>query len=544
MNAFPILAWTLLLAAASVSAQEPVKVDFMETESHKIGPRSTIRSKTNVGRGQEGVDLEVITDQFGNVEEAQPIAGPPEFFDEAIQIELKRKFKPFEQNGVAVRAAFNDYVQILPPEQWLDKNVPFPEIKNWSTLKIRLERTPCLGGCPVYTVEIRGSGDVDFRGAYNVLMTGHHHGTISKQSLQNLVAAFRRANYLSLQDSYEATVSDVPTATSSIEFDGIQKSVVDTLGSEVGMPDAATKVEEAIDQFAGDEKWIKGNAQTGPSLLAEHWDFQSDSEENRELLANVTAFPDLVRLWTAKTPPPLGMTKKGTSPLIAAAAAGNFDLVKRLLTAQPDVESATMTCALGAAARSGNLPLAQYLISKGANPDGAFCLGRYSVLMNAALSGKPEMVEEILTYNPDVNAKDSQQGLTALTVALQRMPQGSNGQKIVQLLIRAGADVNIQDENQKDTPIFYACNSGNPEAVRLLIQAGADVNARNSGGQTVLMNCFASAAALKPLIEAGADLGLKDSEGKTAAESARAFGNIEKADLLDAAEKAQAKPHP
>jgi len=294
------LALTLLLVSTLASAQEPVKIDYAEMRSHEIGPYAPIHSDTKIDQSNDSVRLQVIVDELGNIEEATPTYGPEEFFDRAVKVERARKFKPFEQNGLPIRATFEDYVSIVPPEKWSDKIVPFPEIKDWHTLKIRLKRTPCYGLCPVYSLEIHGNGDTDFEGSYHVLITGHHHGTISRKSLEGLVATFRWANYLSLKDAYNWDVTDVPTFISSIEFDGIKKVVVDQVGAQVGMPDVTTKVEEAIDQFADTGKWIKGNAQTGPSLVAEHWDFQSTSEDNRKLFANVLALPDLVRLWTAK----------------------------------------------------------------------------------------------------------------------------------------------------------------------------------------------------------------------------------------------------
>ncbi len=55
---------------------------------------------------------------------------------------------------------------------------------------------------PAYSVEVRGDGQVLFDGKSNVLILGHHHASLSKQGVDNLVAAFRRADYFSLKDKY------------------------------------------------------------------------------------------------------------------------------------------------------------------------------------------------------------------------------------------------------------------------------------------------------------------------------------------------------
>jgi ankyrin repeat protein len=536
----PSLYLALLLLTGGVGySQQPIAVQSTEIWDHANGSPGVIHSKVPPQvPGEEAVTLHVIVDATGAVESAKAVAGPAQFFAEAEGIEERRTFEPFVRNGVAVRVAFSDYISIVPPEQWAETYVPFPEIKDWNSLRIKLKRTACYGSCPDYSVEVRGDGEVTFQGRSNVLIPGNHRGKISKQSLQELFKTFRRANYFSTRDEYAAMITDNPSYTTSVEFDGHSKSVHDYVGLRVGMPEAVKNVEDSIDRLAGTAKWIKGNEQTGAALVGEKWNFRADTEENRELFAKVVASgsPELTRLFVSKGAPTLSMTKDGDGALVNAAEKGDLELVQLMLGEQTNLPPALLSCALGAAAHSGNVELANFLIDKGADVNGPAC-GRYgkpTVLMRAAQTGKAEMVEMILDHHPDVNLKDSN-GATSLVYALEGPSENADTAKTLDLLIGAGADVNSRD-NQQQTPIFMACMGQHVEGLRALISAGADVNAKDRNGQTVLMTCFGNAA-LKVVIEGGADLTIRNQNGRTAAEESRQIGALDKAELLEAAMK-------
>jgi ankyrin repeat protein len=155
--------------------------------------------------------------------------------------------------------------------------------------------------------------------------------------------------------------------------------------------------------------------------------------------------------------------------------------------------------------------------------------------MDAVMSGKAEIVKEILDRHPEINVATETNGLTALSYLFFRSSDRGDTDKIFSLLLASGANVNSRDR-QGQTPIFYACENQHPEAVRLLAAAGADLNVKDRNGQTVLMSCFGSAG-LKAVIDAGADLTIRNPRGLTAAESARQMGALDEAELLETAMK-------
>jgi uncharacterized protein DUF6438 len=135
-------------------------------------------------------------------------------------------------------------------------HVPFPEIHDWNSLRVTLNRSGCYGRCPAYEVEIHGDGTVLYDGKANVKTKGRKVAKISHASLVKLVDVFREADYFSLAERYVSGVTDNPTFVSSISFDGLSKSVLDYVGRDVGMPSAVSDVEAAIDRLSGASKWI------------------------------------------------------------------------------------------------------------------------------------------------------------------------------------------------------------------------------------------------------------------------------------------------
>ncbi len=137
------------------------------------------------------------------------------------------------------------------------RSTDFPAIKNWNSLIITLSRTACFGKCPDYTVEVHGDGTVIFNGRRFVVHTGEYRARISRAAVRALVAKFRTADYFALADRYTARVTDLPTYTTSIAFDGHEKSVRDYGGQIIGAPFAVNEIENAIDEACNTAQWIK-----------------------------------------------------------------------------------------------------------------------------------------------------------------------------------------------------------------------------------------------------------------------------------------------
>ena len=135
--------------------------------------------------------------------------------------------------------------------------VPFPRIRDWNTLNISLVRTMCFGACPSYQVEILGDGTITWRGGRDVAVIGEASATIPKRDVRALYRAFRSADFFWLYDSYHAPITDLPTYTVTISYDGHVKAVEDYAGMSAGMPHSVSDLERLIDKTANTARWIK-----------------------------------------------------------------------------------------------------------------------------------------------------------------------------------------------------------------------------------------------------------------------------------------------
>lgn len=62
-------------------------------------------------------------------------------------------------------------------------------------LRVKLERTPCLGTCPAYTVVLSGDGRVEWIGHSNVAAIGRRQGRVTRSELEELSRRIDRARF-------------------------------------------------------------------------------------------------------------------------------------------------------------------------------------------------------------------------------------------------------------------------------------------------------------------------------------------------------------
>ena len=537
---------SILLASALCVTQNkpenrPVPVTIDEVREHLTGDPPLIRvglpERQSALLAMEGIGVRVTVDPAGNVVSAiadRSVSSDLQSRAEAVAKNLR--FRPFERDGHTVSVSFEDRVAVLPPELIPKIPVPFPIIRNWGSVRITLRRTGCFGTCPAYRVEIRGNGSVDYEGQSYVALTGTHHGSISKDTVAELVDAFRNANYYSLKNEYVWPATDLPTYETSIEIDGKLKEVKDYAGEQVGMPVSVSKLEAEIDRLADTESWIKGNENTVKSLTEEKWDFKSSGAA--ETLARVaqSGEPEVVSDLLAAGVPFDPDSKAAAMTLMQAGRRGDMSMLEALLDAGGSKNSKALDGALFAAASAGRPEAVRLLIANGASPNSDNPQGR-TLLMAAAGSGVPDVVQDVLSSNPDVNAHGAQGG-TALMEAVGQWHYGTerkevNRAEVVRILLERGADPNLQDDRGNTALIECAWDA---DAALALIRRGANVNMQNKDGLTALINSVSPDVA-RVLVDNGADLHLRNKEGKTALQEARQFNRPDKVAVLEAAQE-------
>lgn len=181
----------------------------------------------------------------------------------------------------------------------------------------------------------------------------------------------------------------------------------------------------------------------------------------------------------------------GTTALIYAAHQNDMDSVNLLLAAGANAKAANQyqVTALAEASSVGNSAMMEALLKAGADPSATSGEGE-TPLMTASRTGAVAGVKALLARGANVNAKDAYRGETALMFAV-----AENHADVAKLLIDAGADVNAKstfyDFNFRKvasggtqavyfrgglTPLLFAARQGAVEAAQVLLAAGADVN--------------------------------------------------------------------
>lgn len=155
-------------------------------------------------------------------------------------------------------------------------------------------------------------------------------------------------------------------------------------------------------------------------------------------------------------------------------------------------------------------------LEKGANPN-EVCLTRNNrsyPIIEAALKGYTDIVEILIQAGADVNVK-KRNGESAIAdaacydhyeIAKMLLEHGANPNiiaqggltpltqvenvRMVNLLLEHGADPNIPDDDG-DLPIIYRIDNRDKESVVALIKAGSDLDHKNKWGRSARSKCYA-----------------------------------------------------
>ncbi len=207
------------------------------------------------------------------------------------------------------------------------------------------------------------------------------------------------------------------------------------------------------------------------------------------------------------------------TPLILAAMQGKKDIVKILLENGADIDAQRKdgATALQLALEANQPSIANYLLSRGANPNLARTdTDACTPLMVAIYKRNFELAKDLINkYSADVDIA-STTGWTTLMCAASNNEVGLD---IFNLILSKKPKINIKAKNGISA-LGRAVSYNNTEKAKLLLEAGADANITDNTGTTPLMQTVSlmknpeNMAEL--LIRYGADMQAKDTCGKTA----------------------------
>jgi uncharacterized protein len=231
---------------------------------------------------------------------------------------------------------------------------------------------------------------------------------------------------------------------------------------------------------------IDVNAPEADGSTALHWAARADDLEMADRLIKAGA--------NAKA-----CNRYGVTPLYLASVNGSAPMIEKLLKAGADANevSSEGETALMTAARTGNVAAAKVLLDNGAKVDARETWQGQTALMWAVAQRHPDMVKELIAHGADVNVRSATKIWERQNTAEPRekwMPLGSQTPLMfaaregcaacVPLLAAAGAQVNAKDIDDELTPLIMALINGHYDAAGALIEAGADVNLSDKLGRT------------------------------------------------------------
>jgi hypothetical protein len=102
---------------------------------------------------------------------------------------------------------------------------------------ITLERTACFGSCPVYTISVTASGDVQYEGRAHVRKMGAATGRVPQELVDALLSELNRGGYIT-----------------SVTLGGRTKRIAHDYGCG-GAPGALVVLEHRIDEALSSDQW-------------------------------------------------------------------------------------------------------------------------------------------------------------------------------------------------------------------------------------------------------------------------------------------------
>lgn len=112
-------------------------------------------------------------------------------------------------------------------------------------LVISLDRTPCFGSCPIYTVEIYDKDNrLVFDGKRFTDQVGLYQGQVTEEEVAAIKAKVREIDFLSFQDRYDGPITDIPATITTLKWGGESKAVVNRYRG----PEKLKELEQLIDE--------------------------------------------------------------------------------------------------------------------------------------------------------------------------------------------------------------------------------------------------------------------------------------------------------
>lgn len=219
----------------------------------------------------------------------------------------------------------------------------------------------------------------------------------------------------------------------------------------------------------------------------------------------------------------------GSTPLIAACAGGQFEVVKYLVGKGADINAGDNEDSgpIHLAGVSGNVEVIGFLLDKGVEVDKRDENGMTALLF-AGYRGQSEAVEFLISKGADVKATTTGGGTMVHAASY------AGNVEMLEKLFAGGAKADLPPDQYNNTPLAGAAMRCRDDAARLLIKNGASLEPDFEGANLPLETATwrGCNGIIEILVSSGADVDFLDDAGGTALATAAMMGNIEIVKLL------------
>ena len=217
------------------------------------------------------------------------------------------------------------------------------------------------------------------------------------------------------------------------------------------------------------------------------------------------------------------MTNTLLSEMNIYGSVPNINLIKQMVRHYDkeclDMSNCNKEAPIHIAVMHGWIDVVQLLVERGADIDNTVFYGITPLNLAVTLHAY-SIAEFLLSAGANVNLKRPycysvvrgipNAKLTPLFSAVECRWRNINGLRLVELLLRYGADVNVKTD-VKETPLHAAAICRNDNIIWLLANAGADINAVDEYGETPIHKAAVAGGywTCKTLVELGANINAK-----------------------------------
>ena len=116
-----------------------------------------------------------------------------------------------------------------------------------------MKKSACLGQCPVYNLTVYHSGKAELDGRDFIEFKGLFTGQISSSDMDSIYKSIEQMNYFSLENEYDAPITDVPSTTTEFFYKDQKHKVRNRWKG----PKALKELEKYIHRMVMRTNWTK-----------------------------------------------------------------------------------------------------------------------------------------------------------------------------------------------------------------------------------------------------------------------------------------------